>query len=375
MARAPVQQQPKHSRWSWRLGKLFGIDVRMHATFVVLLAWVAISHLMLRQGALAAAGGVTYVLAVFAIVVVHELAHALTARRFGIATREILLLPIGGVSRMERMPSKPSQELLVSIAGPAVNVALAAVLFAVMLATGQVGAALQVSIVGGPLLAKLMWTNVALAGFNLLPAFPMDGGRVLRSLLALRIDRVRATDVAAAIGQAAALLFGLIGLFFNPLLVFIALFVWIGAQEEAKHAHLRASLEGVPVSQAVVRHFASVGPDEPLYAAAESLLGGFQDDIPVVQEGRLLGVLRRDTVLRATLSGDPGAPASSAMDTPSELVTENDSLDEAFERLQQSGRRSIPVVRGEALVGLLPVENILYVLQLRERNRLAAVHG
>src|SRR5271165_3910516 len=248
MGAPAIQPRTGPSRWSLRLGKLFGIDVRVHATFLFLLAWIALAYLMPGRGAWVALGGVEFLLALFAIVVLHELAHALTARRFGIATREILLLPIGGVSRMDRMPSKPSQELLVSVAGPAMNLALAGVLLAALLATGQARAALHVSVAEGPLLAKLMWANVALAGFNLLPAFPMDGGRVLRSLLTLRMDRVKATDAAAGVGQAAALLFGLVGLFFNPLLVFIALFVWVGAQEEARHAHVRASLEGVPVS-------------------------------------------------------------------------------------------------------------------------------
>src|SRR5579864_4120007 len=168
--------------WSWHLGRLFGIEVRLHATFLVFLAWVALSHLIRGHAIGTAAAGVAYVLAVFAIIVLHELGHALTARRFGIATRDITLLPIGGVARLERMPTKPSQEFLVAIAGPAVNFALALLLFAGVVAMGTIEDAAHWTLVGGPLLAKLMWTNVALGAFNLIPAFPMDGGRVLRAI-------------------------------------------------------------------------------------------------------------------------------------------------------------------------------------------------
>jgi Zn-dependent protease/CBS domain-containing protein len=363
------------SRWSWRLGKLFGIDVRVHATFLVLLAWVAISHLVQGQGVLTAASGVAYVLAVFAIVVMHELAHALTAKRFGIATRDILLLPIGGISRLERMPTRPYQELLVTVAGPAVNVALALLLFLTLVAMGTAGDALDLSLVGGPFLAKLMWTNVALALFNLLPAFPMDGGRVLRALLAMgHRDYARATDIAAIVGQAMALVFGLVGLFTNPFLVFIAFFVWIGAHEEARLTHVRASLAGVPVSRAMLTGMMVVPPGVPVADVVQSMLGSFQDEVPVVAGTRLVGVVAREDVLRTAMSGRSDVPVSSLMNSDAPRVRETDSLDEAYERLRESGRRSLPVVRGDALVGMLPMENVAYVLRVRESGR-GATHA
>lgn len=354
------------SGWSWRLGRLFGIEVRVHATFLILLAWVAASHVMAGHGLAMAASGVAFIVAVFAIIVLHELGHALTARRFGIATRDITLLPIGGVARLERMPSKPSQEFLVAIAGPAVNVALAFLLFVVLVATGALQDVGRLSMVGGPFLAKLMWTNVALAVFNFIPAFPMDGGRVLRALLAMRMSYVRATDLAASIGQGVALLFGLVGLFVNPFLVFIALFVWIGAQGEARLAHVHASLAGVPVTTAMVTSFGVVTPEEPVSAIVSRMLGGFQDDVPVVEGGRLVGVLGREDVLRAAIAGDGPVPVRSAMRTEFAAVRESDSLELAFEKLQSSGQRCIPVVRGEEVVGVLPVDNVAYVLRMRD---------
>src|SRR5579864_3198612 len=341
--------------WSWHLGRLFGIEVRLHATFLVFLAWVALSHLIRGHAIGTAAAGVAYVLAVFAIIVLHELGHALTARRFGIATRDITLLPIGGVARLERMPTKPSEELLVAIAGPAVNVALAILLLGLLLASGRAGDALQPALVGGPFLAKLMWTNVGLAVFNLIPAFPMDGGRVLRALVALRTDYVRATDIAASVGQAAALAFGLIGLFSNPFLVFIAFFVWVGAQEEARLAHVRASLSGVPASRAMITDVLSATPDEPVANVMAQMLAGFQEDVPVIEHGQLVGILGRREVLRASVEGDPRLPVASLMVRSVPTVLDSDPLDTALELLQESGRRSIPVVRAGVLVGMLPI--------------------
>jgi Zn-dependent protease/CBS domain-containing protein len=342
--------------------------VRVHATFLILLAWVAASHVMAGHGLAMAASGVAFVVAVFAIIVLHELGHALTARRFGIATRDITLLPIGGVARLERMPSKPSHQFLVAIAGPAVNVVLALLLLLTLVAMGAFEDIGHMTMVGGPFLAKLMWTNVALAVFNFIPAFPMDGGRVLRALLAMRMSYVRATDLAASIGQGVALLFGLVGLFVNPFLVFIALFVWIGAQGEARLAHVHASLAGVPVTTAMVTSFGVVTPDEPVSAIVGRMLGGFQDDVPVVEGGRLVGVLGREDVLRAAIDGDASVPVRSAMRTDFAVVGESDSLDLAFEKLRSSGQRCIPVVRGEEVVGVLPVDNVAYVLRMREER-------
>lgn len=215
---------------------------RFHATFLLMLGWEALRHYRAHGDPAEAMGGVVFILLLFGVVALHELGHALAARRFGIRTRDITLLPIGGVARLERMPSDPGQELVIALAGPAVNFVLAAGIYFILelgRRPSPLGEALQV---GGDFLDRLFWVNVSLAVFNLLPAFPMDGGRVLRAVLAMRLDYVRATQVAAVIGQGMALLFGLLGLFYNPFLVLIAVFVWLGAAEEAGKMQLSPNL-------------------------------------------------------------------------------------------------------------------------------------
>ncbi len=215
-------------KWSWKIGKIAGISLYVHTTFWLLLGWIAVSQFLEKRSWTHAMGGVLFVTVLFSVVVLHELGHALMARRFGIRTRDITLLPIGGVARLERMPEDPKQELLVALAGPAVNVALAAVLFVLIVLVMGIDALHNIQLIGGEFLINLLMVNVGIAVFNLLPAFPMDGGRVLRALLAMWMDYARATQIAANVGQGMAVLFGLIGMYFNPVLLLIALFVWVG---------------------------------------------------------------------------------------------------------------------------------------------------
>jgi Zn-dependent protease len=343
---------------SWRLGSIAGIPIQVHSTFALLLAWIALSHVLQGHGMMQIAGGLLLILSIFACVVLHELSHALVARHFGIRTREITLLPIGGVARLERMPEKPAQELRVALAGPLASFAIAGLLFFVLALLGGPIAPEGLQVVGGPFLTKLMWVNVMLAAFNLLPAFPMDGGRVLRAALALRIDRNRATEIAARIGQGMALLLGALGLFFNWFLVLIAVFIWIGAKSEASLGHLKSSLRGLVASQAMVTDFQMLDPHDPLSRAVELTLVGFQRDFPVLEGDRLAGVLTHANVLHGLAKNRVADPVGTMMQRQFETAVPSELLEVVFEKAQRSECHTVVVVDHGRVMGLVTPEDI-----------------
>ncbi len=279
--------------WSWRIGRIAGIDVYVHFTFLLLLVWVGIEHYLAHGDIGEAIGGLVFILALFGIVVLHELGHALTARRFGIRTRDIILLPIGGVARLERMPDDPRQELLVALAGPAVNVVLAAVIYVVLTYGQGLSPAGEAMRVGGGIPRPALLGERLPGAVQLDPGLP-DGRRPGAPRLAVHEDGSRAGHRGGRrIGQGLALLFAFIGLFSNPWLVFIGLFVWLAATEEASMVQMRSALDGIHVGQVMVTDFRTLRPDDPLARALEYARAGFQEDFPVVEDGRLVGVLTR----------------------------------------------------------------------------------
>ncbi len=348
-------------RWSWQVAKVAGIPIRIHATFVLFIVFL---YVVLARGEspARAAESVGFLLALFACVVLYELGHAVVARRYGIRTRDITLLPIGGVARLERIPEKPGQEVAVALAGPAVNVAIAAALVGVVLAGDGARALEAPELLQQNFFARLLAYNLFLALFNLIPAFPMDGGRVLRALLATRLDYVRATQIAANVGQGIAFLFGLLGLLGNPILLFIALFVFIGAGQEAAAVQMRSAFEGVPVWRAMIRDFRTLRGDEPLSRAVELLLDGHQQDFPVLGVAGhpgSVGILSRADLLRALAGGrtdrrvDEVAKQSCGSAHPREM------LQGVFQRMQESGCPAVPVLEVDgSLVGMVTLENV-----------------
>ena len=233
-------------RWSLKIAKLAGIDIFIHFTFFILVTWVAFFQWKLNGSIGAAFSGVVFILAVFACVVLHELGHALAARKYGIRTQDIILLPIGGVARLEKMPNQPIQELWVALAGPAVNVVIVALLAVYLWITNTLTPDNQLTMTTAAFVERIMGVNIFLILFNMIPAFPMDGGRVFRALLATRLAYVRATQISANLGQAIALLFGIVGLFYNPILLFIAFFVWMGAAQETRMVRMKSVLNRIP---------------------------------------------------------------------------------------------------------------------------------
>jgi stage IV sporulation protein FB len=291
----------------------------------------------------------------FLCVLLHEFGHIFTARAFGVMTPDVILLPIGGVARLERIPEKPSEEFLIAIAGPAVNVAIAALL--VLFAGVPLDPSHLVSIESNKagLAERLALVNVFLALFNLIPAFPMDGGRVLRAMLAARFGYVRATEIAASIGQFVAFLLGFIGLFGNPLLIFVAVFVYLAAASEAHLVAIRAISQGVPVTAAMMTEFATLTPDEHVDAAVETLLRTSQGEFPVVDGlGRPVGLLARNDVIRALKERGPDAKVGDVMGTEIPTLGHRHCLDEAFRLLQQKSAPAVGIVNAsQRLVGLV----------------------
>ncbi|MEX0600294.1 MAG: site-2 protease family protein [Rhodothermales bacterium] len=344
---------------SLQVGSISGIGVRLHWTFLLLVAGVFAFYLFQGNSVAAALVGVGLILAIFACVVLHEFGHALAARQFDVPTRDITLYPIGGVARLQRIPEEPMKEFWIAVAGPAVNVVIAAALLALILVTGASLSPEAFIQPGANFLGTLMWLNVILVGFNLLPAFPMDGGRVLRSLLATRMNYARATQIAANVGQGMAILFGIVGLIgFNPILLFIALFVYVGAQQEAQQAMMRAVTEGVPVRQAMITRFVTLAPEDTLDKAVEELLAGSEQDFPVVDDGAIVGILTRKRLLKALAERDRETLVRDVLEPDCFEVEDTAMLEEAFRRMAEARCSTVPVVRGGELVGLLTLENV-----------------
>ena len=313
--------------------------------------------------------GVAFILAIFACVVLHEFGHALTARKYGIKTKDIILLPIGGVARLERMPDRPIQELWVALAGPAVNVVIAAALAAYLYVTSSLPAVNQVTASTAPFIERLMGVNIFLVLFNMIPAFPMDGGRVLRALLAIRLPYTRATRISASLGQGIAVLFGILGLFYNPMLLFIAVFVWIGAAQETGLSQMKSALGGIPVSQAMLSDFRSIPMDSTLEQAIELTLSGSQKDFPVIENGSIVGVLTQSDLLSALSKHGKHAAVSEAMQREFVTVDPLDMLETAFQKLQECNCHTLPVTRKDRLIGLMTMDNLGELMRIQAALR------
>jgi Zn-dependent protease len=349
--------------WSWKIGRVAGIELRVHATFVILLAWLAMVFYRSSGSAEGAVRGILFTLALFLCVILHEYGHALMARRFGVPTKDITLLPIGGVARLEYIPEKPKQELLIALAGPAVTALIIAVLVVMLrvVAPGGVPAPTE-NLFGAAsmpaMLLQLLWLNVLLLVFNLLPAFPMDGGRLLRALLAMRMDYLRATEVASRIGKGFALLFGVVGLLYNPFLVLIALFVWLGAAGESAALQFRSALGGVPVERVMVRDVRTLAPDDSLDVALHHVLDGFQQDFPVVDSTGVVGMLTRAALLSGLAKHGRESLVADSMDRSFKTADPLEAAEGAVTRLQTSRSHALPVVRDGRLEGVLTMDNV-----------------
>jgi stage IV sporulation protein FB len=354
--------------WSVPIGTVKGTVIRIHVTFLLFLIWIGGMHYA-QGGGPAALEGVVFIVLLFACVLLHEFGHVFAARRYGVRTPDITLLPIGGVARLERIPEKPSQELVIALAGPAVNVVIAALLYAALAAGGfnpgltpdsPLGGGSEIQNPGVGMLERLAWVNVFLVVFNLIPAFPMDGGRVLRALLAQRMGYGRGTAVAATIGQGVAFALGLLGLFGNPMLLFIALFVYLAASSEAHAVQIREVSRGVMANDAMITRFESLSPGSVVEDAVQCLIHTTQHEFPVVDgSGRLRGVLTRDDMIRALRDRGPDTPVLEVMRSDIPVIGQRQNLEEALRLMRENSLPAVGVTDADGrLIGLITPENV-----------------
>ncbi|MEM9718815.1 MAG: site-2 protease family protein [Bacteroidota bacterium] len=348
-------------KWSLFLGKPWGIKLYIHWTFLILIAWVLYTQLSQGTPMPEALIPIGFVLAVFACVTLHEYGHALAARRFGVGTKQITLLPIGGVASLEKIPEKPREELIVAAAGPLVNVAIALVLAGLLYALGipLLPSGNGESISGSNFLASLLAVNIILVLFNLIPAFPMDGGRMLRALLALRMDRTVATRWAASIGQFFAILFALGGLLVgNPFLIFIGVFIYLGAQAEYQNVSSTSLLEGYKVRDITMHSFTPIHPFDRLEKVVRIMLDGQEDHFVVLDNDQVVGTLSKREIISGLNKGGEEIAVQQVMNKAVQAVDPEQPLEDAMLILQQQKGQVVPVVQAGRFVGMLDLENI-----------------
>ncbi len=314
--------------------------------------------------------GVLFILALFLCVVLHEFGHALTARRFGIETKDITLYPIGGIASLEKMPDKPMQELLVALAGPAVNLVIAGILWIYLTTSGQIP---DISTMGDahdmsqiPFWWGLFIANIVLAVFNLIPAFPMDGGRALRAILAFSIDKRRATKIAAGVGQFLAITFVFLGFFYNFWLVFIGLFVYLGAGFEVSQEKAQSLLSGLKVKDALIKRFTILTPTDNLELAVDSLLNSQETDFLITDRDIPVGVLSKNEIIRGLSEQGSQASVSVYMNRDFFVVNAEMELRDFFQEVIAKGQNVAVVMDGNLLLGLIDRENVEEKLQIQE---------
>jgi Zn-dependent protease/predicted transcriptional regulator len=359
-------------KYSLSLGRIAGISVFVHWTFLILIGWIVYINLRMGHDTIDILWSVFFILTLFACVTFHELGHALAARRYNIKTKNITLLPIGGLAQLESIPEKPKEELVVALAGPLVNIVIAFVLYPFVALGPEITEEFDLTKLSHHnFLASLMIVNIWLAVFNMIPAFPMDGGRVLRALLAFKFDRAVATRMAASVGQLLAIGFVLIGFFYNPFLIFIGVFIFLGAQAEAQHAESKSQLKGFTVADALMRDIPKLRPDDSIRHSIDMLLDTQNRNFIVVDGTEVMGTLSRDEIIRALREGKEQAAVSEAMNKDFISLEVDMPLEEAWMKLQLARKAAAPVFASGQLVGMLDTENIAEFLMVNQARQKA----
>lgn len=342
-------------KWSFKIGTVFGIPIRVHFTFILLLLFVGVStsHGDFLRGI----QGAIFVISIFGCVVIHEIAHSFFAKYFGIGVREIVLLPIGGVSQIEELPNEPRKEIIISIAGPLVSFLLAFIFN--LLTRGSYFRTTDIILSSTNFWAKLFWINLMLGIFNLIPAFPMDGGRVLRSLFALRLNYLNATRIAVGVGQFIAILLFFFGIFYNLWLALIAMFIYIGAENEEKSTELKIAISHIPVKRAMIENIETLKPSDTFKEVIRKSCHSLQKDFPVVERGKVMGIVLQEKMLSALPDYPLDTKIEEIMIRDFISVGERELLTSAFKKMTENGISTLVVLdKEESLKGLISLEQI-----------------
>ncbi len=350
-----------HKKWSLYIGSLSGIKLYIHWSFLILLVWIFLMYFRLGHSISAGLDGVIFILVLFACVILHELGHALMAKRFKVNTRDITLYPIGGIASLESIPTEPSQELMVTLAGPAVNLVIGILLWIYLHITNQMPDLETIrsgTIFNFPFAFSIMYANIALAVFNLIPAFPMDGGRVLRSLLAMKLDHSKATEIAARIGQFLAIVFVFIGFFYDFWLVFIGMFLFLGASSESRIGEIKYALEGIRVKDVMVTKFTSLTTDSTIHEASKSLVNTNEKSFLVMRDDNVEGILDYKDIIEALHNGEGQKTVEAYMQKEFIWIGYEDQLSDIFPVIRMGKQSLFPVKGNDKLTGVINSENI-----------------
>lgn len=355
-----------------RLGSVSGIKIEVHWTFTLLLIWVAFLEIQEGGSLERILLNEALIVVLFLCVVLHELGHALTAKKFNINTQKIMLLPIGGVATLEKMPDKPRQELLVALAGPAVNVIIAILLAMIVPVKSYFNfdAVVLEEVLYEPTFQNFLFylfiANVMLVIFNLIPAFPMDGGRVLRALLSFRLGRVEATKIASGIGQGLAILFFVLGLFFNPFLILIALFIFFGAYGENQMVKQNSLLEGHLVKEATLTNITLLSPGNTVQEVIDILLAGTEKDFVVTENDKIVGIVTQKDIIQHAKT--PSLLVRDIMDKTIHPIDASKPITKVLELIRKEKRPFLPVTEEGKLIGAIDSTNISEFILLKTSN-------
>ena len=368
--KGPIFTKSLVMKGALKIGRVAGISIEVHWTFTLILIWVVFLDIQ-RGGTLASSlMNITLILLLFVCVVLHELGHALTAKRMNIKTKQITLLPIGGVASLEKMPEKPSEELLVALAGPAVNVVLAMLLLLIVpmrkyMAMDAEALEAFFSTPGWEtILVYLLIANVMLVIFNMIPAFPMDGGRVLRAILSYRMDRIQATDIAASLGQVISVIFFVLGLLYNPFLVLIALFIFVGAYGENQMVKQESLMKGHTIRDAMLTKITVLHPNNTIREVVELILAGTEKDFIVSDGDHILGILYQKDIV--PYLKESGRQVSDFIRKQSKNLYSDEKLKRFFDLVNSEKQRFFAVTdRNGALIGAIDMQNVSEFLLLK----------